>query len=123
MKIFTLTIALLFTSLSLFSQITAKGASALESEYISVVSLDNADWSFYADEDNRTFYVDFEKINVNLSDIIIKNDKGEIIFKDDVIDLPVNAIYELNFEEYGVGDYTVELRSFTKIIRKDILIR
>ena len=103
MKFLTLTIAFLFSSLSLFSQITAKGASAPGPENISVISLDNADWSFYADEDDRTFYVDFEKINFNLCD--------------------VNAIYELNFEEYGIGDYTVELRSFTKIIRKDISIR
>ena len=123
MKFLTLTIVLLFTSLSLFSQMTTKGASSPESENISVVSLDNADWSFYADEDNRTFYVDFEKINVNLSDVIIKNDNGEIVFKDDVMELPVNAIYELNFEEYGVGDYTVELRSFTKVIRKGISIK
>lgn len=123
MKFFTLTIALLFTSLSLFSQMTAKGASSPDSEHISVVSLDNADWSFYADDDDRTFYVDFEKINVNLSDVVIKNESGEIVFKDDVMELPVNAIYELNFEEYGVGDYTVELRSFTKVIRKDISIR
>lgn len=123
MKFFTLTIALLFSTLSLFSQTTAKGASASGAENISVVALDNADWSFYADDDNRIFYVDFEKINVNLSDVIIKNKNGEIVFKDDVMELPVNAIYELNFEEYGVGDYTVELRSFTKIIRKDISIK
>jgi hypothetical protein len=123
MKFFTFTISLLFISFPLFSQITAKGAFAPDPESISVVSLDNAEWSFYADEDNRTFYVDFEKINVNLSDVIIKNENGEIVFKDDVTGLPVNAIYELNFEEYGVGNYTVELRSFTKIIRKDISIR
>lgn len=123
MKFLALTIAFLFSSLSLFSQTTAKGASAPESDYLSVVSLDNADWSFYADEDNRTFYVDFEKINVNLSDVVIKNHEGEIVFKDDVMELPVNAIYELNFDEYGKGEYTVELRSFTKIIRKDISIK
>ena len=123
MKFLTLTIVLLFSSLSLFSQTTAKGAAAPGIENISVVSLDNADWSFYADDDNRTFYVDFEKINVNLSDVVIKNKKGEIVFKDDVDELPVNAIYELNFEELGIGDYSVELRSYTKIIQKNISIR
>jgi hypothetical protein len=123
MKFLTLTIVLLCSSLSLLSQTTAKGAAAPGPEDISVVALDNADWSFYADEDNRTFYVDFEKINVNLSDVVIKNESGRIVFKDDVVALPVNAIYELNFEELGVGDYTVELRSYTKIIQKDISIR
>jgi len=123
MKFCTLTIAFLFSSLSLFSQYTSKGAAAPGPEGISVIALDNADWSFYADEDNRTFYVDFEKINVNLSDVVIKNKSGEIVFKDDVMELPVNAIYELNFEELGVGDYVVELRSFTRVIQKDIEIR
>ena len=106
MKFLTLTIVLLFSSLSLFSQTTAKGASAPGPENISVVALDNADWSFYADDDNRTFYIDFEKINVNLSDVVVKNESGKIVFKDDVEELPVNAIYELNFEELGIGDYT-----------------
>lgn len=123
MKILTLIITFLFSSISLFSQITAKGAAAPDAADFSIVSLDNADWSFYADDDNRTFYVDFEKISVNLSDVVIKNTNGEIIFKEDVLDLPVNAIYELNFEEFGRGDYVVELRSFTKIIQKDISIR
>ena len=123
MKFLTLTIVLLFSSLSLFSQTTAKGASAPGPENISVVALDNADWSFYADDDNRTFYIDFEKINVNLSDVVVKNESGKIVFKDDVEELPVNAIYELNFEELGIGDYTVELRSYTKIIKKDISIK
>ena len=123
MKFVTLTIVLLFSSLSLFSQTTAKGAAAPGPEDISVVALDNADWSFYADDDNRTFYIDFEKINVNLSDVVVKNQSGKIVFKDDVVELPVNAIYELNFEELGIGDYTVELRSYTKIIRKGISIK
>jgi len=123
MKIVTLTFAFLLFSISIFSQTTAKGAAAPAAEDISINALDANDWSFYADDDNRTFYVDFEKINVNLSDVIIKKRDGEIVFKDDVIDLPVNAIYELNFEEYGTGEYIVELRSFTQVLRKDISIK
>ena len=123
MKILVFTITLLFSSLSLFSQTTAKGASAPSAENFSVVTLNHADWSFYADDDNRTFYIDFEKINVTLSDIIIKNKAGDIVFKDEVMGLPVNAIYELNFDELGAGDYVVELRSYTKIIRKEIEIK
>ncbi len=122
MKFFTLTIALLFTSISLFSQTTAKGAAAPDVASLSVETL-GTDWSFYADDDNRTFYIDFEKINVNLSDIVVKNKSGEIVFKEDVLDLPVNAIYELNFDELGKGDYLVELRSYTKTLRKEVEIK
>ena len=121
MKFITLTtIFLLFTTAS-FSQLV-NGASAPSAEEMSIETLESPDWSFYADEDNRTFYIDFEKINVNLSDIVIKNSDGEIVFNEDVLELPVNAIYELNFEDYGKGDFVVELRSFTKIIRKNITI-
>lgn len=123
MRILLLTITFLITSITAFSQFTAKGAAAPSTEDFSIVSLDNEDWSFYADEDNRTYYVDFEKINVNLSDVIIKNASGNIVFKDNVLELPVNAIYEIDFADLGVGDYVVELRSFTRIIQKDISIR
>ena len=123
MKFLILIIALFFSSFSLFSQETARGAAAPGSENISIVALDNTNWSFYADDDERTFYVDFEKINVNLSNVFIKNEVGRIVFKDDLEGLPVNAIYELSFEELGVGDYTVELRSYTKIIQKEISIK
>ena len=123
MKFLILIIALFLSSFSLFSQETARGAAAPGSENISIVALDNANWSFYADDDERTFYVDFEKINVNLSNVVIKNEVGRIVFKDDLEGLPVNAIYELSFEELGVGDYTVELRSYTKIIQKEISIK
>lgn len=123
MKIITLTFVFLLFSISIFSQTTAKGAAAPDTENISVSALDVNDWSFYADDDNRTFYVDFEKINVNLSDVVIKKRDGEILFKDDIANLPVNAIYELNFDEYGTGDYIVELRSYTKVLRKDISIK
>ena len=122
MRFITLTFALLFTSISLFSQTTAKGAAAPDVASLSVETL-GADWSFYADDDNRTYYIDFEKINVNLSDIVVKNKRGEIVFKEDVLDLPVNAIYELNFDELGTGEYLVELRSFTKILRKEVEIK
>lgn len=123
MKIVTLLASFMLFSISVFSQTASLGASP-DSDNISIVNLDdNSDWSFYADEDNRTFYVDFEKINVNLSDVVIKNAKGAVVFKEDVLDLPVDAIYELDFAPLGTGDYVVELRSYTQIIKKEIAIR
>ena len=122
MKIVSFTIGFLLLSTTIFSQ-TANGASAPSESDLVIETIENTDWSFYADEDNRTFYIDFEKINVNLSDIVVKNSKGEIIYSEDVLGLPVNAIYELNFDDYGEGEYEVELRSFTKIIRKEITIK
>ena len=80
-------------------------------------------WSFYADEENRLYYIDFQNLKVNLSEIIIRNEMGEVLLKDDVFDLPVNTIYELDFNQYGAGNYEIELHSFTGIIRKRIAIK
>lgn len=88
-----------------------------------LLNLNDTDWSFYSDEENQLYYIDFETIQVNLSEVVVKNPQGEILFKDDVYDLPVNTIYELDFSPYGSGNYKVELRSFTKIIEKKINIK
>ena len=123
MKNLILTIVFVFTVVVLFSQTTARGIDSPESGSASLIEMDDSNWSFYSDEANRTYYIDFEKINVNLSDVIVKNENGEIVLKEDVLDLPVNTIYELDFNEWGNGTYHVELRSFTRIIRKKITIR
>ncbi len=83
----------------------------------------NEDWSFYSDEENKLFYIDFENISSNLSDIVVKDSDGKVLFKEDVFDLPVNTIYELDFSDYSPGDYEIELRSFTNVMRKTVTIK
>lgn len=82
------------------------------------------DWSFYTDAENRMLYIDFEKINVNLNGIVVKNKEGKVIFKDDALwELPVNTIYEVDFSKEPKGDYTVEVRTFTTTLRKTVTIK
>lgn len=81
------------------------------------------DWTLYADEENKLYYIDFENLKVNLSDVVVKNANGEVLLKDNVFDLPVNTIYELDFSKYQPGTYEIELRSFTNIIRKKITLK
>jgi hypothetical protein len=82
------------------------------------------DWSFYTDAENRMLYIDFEKINVNLNGIVVKNKEGKVIFKDDALwELPVNTIYEVDFSKEPKGDYTVEVRTFTMTLRKTVTIK
>jgi hypothetical protein len=82
------------------------------------------DWSFYTDAENRMLYIDFEKINVNLNGIVVKNKEGKVIFKDDALwQLPVNTIYEVDFSKEPKGDYTVEVRTFTTTLRKTVTIK
>jgi hypothetical protein len=77
-------------------------------------------WTFFLDEENRIYYIDFETINVNLNDIQVKNKKGEIVLKDNLWDLPVNTIYELDFKNFETGTYEIELRTYTGVLRRTI---
>ncbi len=112
-----------FISNSLFAQsITNVGENSYTSHF-TLTELPDENWSFYTDEENQLYFIDFEKINHNLSVIVVKNDDGDILIQDDVLDLPVNTIYEIDLSEYGAGDYHVELRSFTGVIRKEVNIK
>ena len=81
------------------------------------------DWSIYTDSENRMLYVDFEKINVNLSNITVKDLEGKILFKDETLwQLPVNTIYEIDFSKFPKGNYVIELKTFTNVIKKNVTI-
>jgi len=121
---FTIATILLFSTNFLLAQSTSNITNdILTPKGGELVVLEDDNWSFYIDEESKTYFIDFEQINFNLSDIIVKNEAGETIFKDDVLQLPVNTIYELDFNKYGAGKYQVELRSFTGMIRKNVQIK
>jgi hypothetical protein len=77
----------------------------------------------YVDEEQKLYFIDFESLSINLSEIIVKRQSGEVVLKEDVFDLPVNTIYEIDFNQYGAGSYEIELRSFTGSIRRSAAIR
>lgn len=79
-------------------------------------------WSFFTDDESKVAYIDFETIKMNLSEIIVKNGVGEILVKENVFDLPVNTIFEIDYSSYGQGNYDVELRSFTGMIKKSFSV-
>jgi len=108
-----------------FAQSTANvnAKSFMPAEASQLKEIKNEDWSIFADEENRVYYIDFESLSFNLSNIIVKNEDGKVVLKEDVFDLPVNTIYEIDYSDYETGEYQVELRSFTAIIRKTISIK
>lgn len=82
------------------------------------------DWSFYTDNENQILYIDFEKIDVNLSSVTVKDLDNKVVFKDENLwQLPVNTIYEVDFSNKAKGQYTVELRTFTATLKKVITIK
>jgi len=98
LAIFVFTL-LAFSGNTLLAQNTTASLTDFEKN-TELTELTADDWTFYADEDNRVFYVDFENVQVNLSDVIVKNELGEIMIKDNVLDLPVDTIYEIDLNNY-----------------------
>ncbi len=88
----------------------------------SLLNMDTESWSLYADEENNLYYVDFATLSVNLNDIVVTRDDGEVVLREQVFDLPVDTIYEIDFNQYGAGNYMIELRSFTDVIRRKVSI-
>lgn len=90
----------------------------------SIAQIDNtsnatqAEFSFFKDDSNKIFFIDFETIDVNLNEIIVKDEEGNVLITDAVSNLPVNTIYELDCSNFGDGKYVVELHSYTAILRK-----
>lgn len=62
---------------------------------------------FY-DEENDIYYIDFEIIKVNISDVVICDEQNKVVYEEDVFDLFVNIIYELDMKVYKVGKYWIE---------------
>ena len=81
------------------------------------------EWSFFYDEENEIYYIDFETISFNLTKIKLIAKDGSELIADSVADLPVNTIYELDCSKLNAGNYTVELHSYTEIIKKELLIK
>ena len=81
------------------------------------------EWSFFYDEENKIYYIDFETISMNLTKVKVVAKNGKAIISDNVADLPVNTIYELDCSKLTQGAYTVELHSYTEIIKKEVTLK
>jgi len=120
-RLFILLGLLLFVgSGELAAQMTAKSPLAPTSD---ATELNINDWSIYADQESSTYFIDFEQLAVNVNKIMVKNTDGQVLWQEDVFDLPVNSIYELDFSSFNAGHYVIELEAFTGIIRKVVVHR
>ncbi len=122
-KFFLLCAFLLTTTQFATAQLTAAKAETNFLPKEALISESGEDWTLYADEENKLYYIDFELLSVNVSDIVVKDSSGKVLIQEKVFDLPVNTIYELDFSAYAPGNYMIELRSFTDVIRKQIRIK
>lgn len=122
-KILILGAFLLFSMAAFAQSASVTNGSDFISTTEELKELTNENWSFFMDEENQVYYIDFETISVNLNDIIVKDKNGDILVKEDVWELPVNTIFELDFSEFQAGEYEVELRSLTGVLKKTVSIK
>lgn len=80
------------------------------------------DWSFFMDETREWLFIDFAALGGNIAQLCLLDDDGEKLHAEDVLDLPLNTIYELDLRDLHAGRYTIELRTYTDIIRKRLEI-
>lgn len=79
------------------------------------------DYFFYStDEKEQTVFIDFENIQIHLNEVVLTNKNGKELLREDVSHLPVNAIYEIDLNQYKEEAYIVELKSYSKTIRKEL---
>ena len=117
--------AIAFASLSFALQAQTASNEFLPADNITEienVTISESDWTFYMDAENKTYFIDFETISVNLNDVKVYNEKGDVVKEDKLWDLPVNTIYELDFQDFEPGEYTIELRTYTGKITKEVMI-
>ena len=82
----------------------------------------NESWVLFESKDDKKILIDFESIKSTVSDIRIKTETDDVEFTDVVVDLPQDAIYELDFSMLSEGSYTIEVRTFTEVLTKKITI-
>lgn len=119
---YALTLLLIGSATVCFGQKTA-GLNEDFSASTELVNDASEDWTIYADEENKVFYIDFENLTFNLNDIVVLNESGDVVHEDEVFDLPVNTIYELDLSSQRAGTYYIELRAFTGLIRKTVSVK
>lgn len=84
----------------------------------SLSSSNKEEFSFFKDETSNFYYIDFESIDVNLNEIMVKDEQGNVLLEETVNNLPVDTIYELDCSQFQNGEYIIELHSYTTILRK-----
>ncbi len=112
-----------FLTFSIFAVAQSSPSGLLASNDISPKGIVEEEWSFFYDAENEIYYIDFETISLNLTKVKVVAKNGNEVIADNVADLPVNTIYELDCSKLINGSYTVELHSYTDILKKEVTIK
>jgi len=78
---------------------------------------------FATDPDNKICFIDFMEIDGYAKELIVKNEIGEIVKEVVLWELPDNTLYELVYDEFPTGNYTVILNTFSKTLIREIRVK
>lgn len=115
--------ACFFIAFSAFLVAQSTPSRLLAANDLSPKGIVESEWSFFYDAENEIYYIDFETISLNLTKVKVVAKDGKAIISDDVVDLPVNTIYELDCSNLAKGNYTVELHSYTEVLTKEVTLK
>ena len=76
--------------------------------------------AIFETESQSDIIIDFEEINVNLKTIKVLDRNANIVYTEDVQNLPVNALYELDMSKFPKGQYTLQLDAYTSTFFIDL---
>ncbi len=78
---------------------------------------------FATDPDSKICFIDFMEIDGYAKELVVKNEKGEIVKEAVLWELPDNTLYELVYDEFPKGNYTVILNTFSKTLTREIQVK
>ncbi|WP_235293564.1 hypothetical protein [Portibacter lacus] len=89
-----------------------------------ILKIIEKDFPLFKDMDSRILYIDFELLNLNVKELKIVKQNGELKFNDDVSKREVDTIYEVDYSEYSTGTYTLELHTYLgKVLNSTFIIK
>ncbi len=70
-------------------------------------------WLMNGEVGSKVIFLDLEKISVNVTNMTVHNEKGEVVRQESLQQLPVDSIYEVDYSALPAGNYTLEVHSYT----------
>lgn len=74
---------------------------------------------FFQDPERKVYYVDFEATKTKVSQIQIWKNLETLVLNENTDELPFNTIYEISFEKYEPGEYSIEVTT----VDEDVIIQ
>ncbi|MEM7101757.1 MAG: hypothetical protein AAF502_01425 [Bacteroidota bacterium] len=103
---------------------SVSSTSAINISEIEALTTNNSDseWAFWEDVESQKIYIDFAELGGNFAELVLQDVNGNQVIKEDLLDLPVDSIYELDLSILNKGEYTLELRTYKEPIFKTISV-